>query len=216
MGVKGSTDIFMHDIDSVIAKIREKIDIENLQKILTLRNEVEEMHRENRLKINHSVMEFVIADYLIETGFDTRLESKVNGILADVYAEKGLGTIIVEVETGFVPPDNALSPLLYLRARIASKIVRYSNFANKFVLATPPYFILQIPACLTKPPRFRTDEEIEAIKRLCDLYYSNPQVSLEEIRNARLHAIYVVDVDNVKVREWEVNEYIGKASLWST
>ena len=206
----------MHDIDSVIAKIREKIDIENLQKILTLRNEVEEMHRENRLKINHSVMEFVIADYLIETGFDTRLESKVNGILADVYAEKGLGTIIVEVETGFVPPDNALSPLLYLRARIASKIVRYSNFANKFVLATPPYFILQIPACLTKPPRFRTDEEIEAIKRLCDLYYSNPQVSLEEIRNARLHAIYVVDVDNVKVREWEVNEYIGKASLWST
>jgi hypothetical protein len=216
MGVKGSTDIFMHDIDSVIAKIREKIDIENLQKILTLRNEVEEMHRENRLRINHSVMEFVIADYLIETGFDTRLESKVNGILADVYAEKGLGTIIVEVETGFVPPDNALSPLLYLRARIASKIVRYSNFANKFVLATPPYFILQIPACLTKPPRFRTDEEIEAIKRLCDLYYSNPQVSLEEIRNARLHAIYVVDVDNVKVREWEVNEYIGKASLWST
>ena len=206
----------MHDIDSVIAKIREKIDIENLQKILTLRNEVEEMHREDHVKINHSVMELVIANHLIEAGFNTNLEYKVNGISADVYAEKGLGTIIVEVETGFVPPDNALDPLLYLRARIASKIVRYSNFANKFILATPPYYILQIPACLTKPPRFRTNEEIEAIKRLCDLFYSNPQVNIEEIRNARLHAVYIVDVDNVTVREWEVNEYIGKASLWST
>lgn len=215
MGAKMSTDIFMHDIDS-LAKIREKIDIDNLQKIITLRNEIEQMHRENRVKINHSVMELVIAKHLIEAGFDTKLESGVDGISADVYAEKGLGTVIVEVETGFVPPDNALDPLIYLRARIASKIVRYSNFANKFVLATPPYYILQIPACLTKPPRFRTYEEIEAIKRLCDLYYSNPQVSVEGIRNARLHAVYVVDVDNVTVREWEVNEYIGKASLWST
>jgi hypothetical protein len=216
MGAYGSNDIFMQDIDSLIAKIRGKINIENLQKIKILRNQVELMHRDNLVKINHSIMELVIAKHLIETGFDTKLESKVNGISADIYAEKGLGAIIVEVETGFVPPENVLDPLQYLRARIASKIVRYSNFANKFVLATPPYHILQIPACLTKPPRFRTNEEIETIKLLCDLYYNKPQVSVEEIRNARLHAVYVVDVEKVVVREWEVNEYMGKASLWST
>jgi hypothetical protein len=216
MDERRSIGIFLYDLDSLIAKIHEKNDSENLQNILILRNEVEQMHRDNPVKINHSIMELVIAAHLIKAGFNTKLESRVDGILADVYAEKGLGTVIVEVETGFVPPENALDPLLYLRARIASKIVRYSNFANKFVLATPPYYILQIPACLTKPPRFRTNEEIETIKRLCDLYYSNPQVSVEDIKNARLHAVYVVDVDDVTVREWEVNEYIGKASLWST
>jgi len=211
-----SADIFMKDIDSLIAKIRNKINIENLPKIKILRDQIESMHRNNLVKINHSIMELVIAKHLIEAGFDTNLESRVNGISADIYAEKGLGTIIVEVETGFVPQENVLDPLQYLRARIASKIVRYSNYANKFVLAIPPYYILQIPACLTKPPRFRTNEEIESIKLLCDLYYNKPQVSLDEIRNARLHAVYVVDVEKVIVREWEVNEYMGKASLWST
>ncbi|MCX6642265.1 MAG: hypothetical protein NTV15_02615 [Candidatus Bathyarchaeota archaeon] len=137
MEAKRSIDIFRYDLDSLIAKIREKIDSENLQKILTLRNEVEKMHRDNRVQINHSIMELVIATHLVKAGFYTKLESRLDGISADVYAEKGLGTIIVEVETGFVPPENALDPLLYLRARIASKIVRYSNFANKFVLATP-------------------------------------------------------------------------------
>jgi len=53
------------------------------------------------------------------------------------------------------------------------------------------------------------------LKQLCDMYYSNPPVSLEEIRNARLHSVYVVDVDNTSIREWEVNEYMGKAALWA-
>jgi len=38
---------------------------------------------------------------------------------------------------------------------------------------------------------------------------------LEETRNARLHSIYTLDVDSVSVREWDVNEYMGKAALWS-
>ena len=74
---------------------------------------------------------------------------------------------------------------------------------------------MQIPPSLVKPPRFRTEEEINYIKTICDQYYSNPPVSLEEIRNARLHSIYVVDVDNTAIREWEVNEYMGKAALWN-
>jgi len=216
MGAKGSTDIFMRDIDSTITKIREKIEPIFIPKILDLRTQLEQMHRENRVKINHSVMELVTAKYLIENGFDVKLESGIDGVSADIYAEKGLGTLMVEVETGFVPPENALDPSVYLRVRITSKIVRYSSYASKFVIATPPYYILQIPPCLTKPPRFRTDDEVNTIKKLCDLYYSNPPVSLEEIRNARLHSIYVVDVDTVSLRELDVNEYMGKASLWTT
>jgi len=216
MGAKGSTEEFMRDVDSVVTKILEKLDQSYHPKTRVLRDDLERLHKQNRVKINHSVMELICATHLIKAGFDVQLETAVNGISTDVYAEKGLGSLMVEVETGFVPPDNAVDPLVYLRARAASKITRYSGYASKFVLATPPYYVLQIPPSLTKPPRFRTAEEIAAIKRLCDLYYSNPPVSVEEIRNARLHAIYVVDVDNVSVREWEVNEYMGKASLWGT
>jgi hypothetical protein len=216
MGAKGSTEEFMRDIDSVISKILERLDPNHRDQIRVLRDDLEAMHRQNRVKINHSVMELVCAAHLIEAGFDAKLETAVDGVSTDVYAEKGLGSLIVEAETGFVPPENAIDPLVYLRARTASKITRYSGYASKFVLATPPYYVLQIPPCLTKPPRFRTEEECSSIKRLCDLYYSNPPVSMEEIRNSRLHAIYVVDIDNVSVREWEVNEYMGKASLWGT
>ena len=216
MGAKGSTEEFMRDIDSVVSKILDKIDPSHRVPIRVLRDDLELMHRQNRIKINHSVMELVCAAHLIKAGFEVKLETAVNGVSTDVYAEKGLGSLMVEVETGFVPPENALDPLFYLRARAASKITRYSGHASKFVLATPPYYVLQIPPSLTKPPRFRTEEEIVLIKKLCDLYYTSPSVSVEEIRNARLHAIYVVDVDNVSLREWEVNEYIGKASLWST
>ncbi|MBN1683025.1 hypothetical protein JW865_05685 [Candidatus Bathyarchaeota archaeon] len=214
MGSKDATEVFMKDIDSVVQKILKSIDSQYISKIIELRNDLEKKHKENRIKINHSVMELICAAHLIESGFNVKIEEGVNGISVDVAAEKGLGTLMVELETGFVPPENAVDPLYYLKARVASKIVRYSGYSSKFVLGTPPYYILQIPPCLTKPPRFRTDEEILAIKKLCDLYYTHPPVTLEEIRNARLHSIFIVDVDNVTVKEWEVSEYLGKASLW--
>ncbi len=195
--------------------MREAFDGLKYDKMLALKDNLLDLSSRNLVKINHSVMELVTAKYLIENGFDVKLEHELNGVFCDVYAMKGYGSVIVEVETGFVPPENAVDPTTYLKARIASKITRYSGFANKFILATPPYYIMQIPPALTKPPRFRTDEEIASIKGLCDLYYTSPPVFLEEVRNARLHSIYAVDVDNVSVREWEVNEYLGKAALWN-
>jgi hypothetical protein len=206
---------FIDDIDVVVQKLDHQLDEEELEKIHKLRNDLFEMNRRNIVKINHSVMEIIIAKYLIQDGFDVNLEYLLNGISCDIYAKKGFGSLIVEVETGFVPPDHALDPITYLKARITSKITRYSAFANKFVLASTPYYIMQIPSSLTKPPRFRSDEEIAYMKSLCDLYYTNPPVSLEEIRNSRLHSIIIVDVDNVEVKEIEVNEYMGRTALWA-
>lgn len=205
----------MDDIDVVIDRFSGELSPEEEEKIMLLRKRLEELNDLNRVKINHSVMELICAKHLIKDGFNVDLEYTVNNVSTDVYAEKGYGSLIVEVETGFVPPDHALDPQTYLKARITSKITRYSGYANKFVLASIPYYIMQIPASLTKPPRFRNKEEIEMLKKLCDLYYSNPPVSLEEIRNARLHSIYVVDVDEAIIREWEINEYMGKAALWT-
>ena len=205
---------FIQDIDTVVNKIKHDLSTEEEKKIHQLRDELIDMHRRKIVKINHSVMELICAKFLVQNGFDVSLEYQVSELSTDLYATKGFGSLIVEVETGFVPPDHALDPIDYLKARIASKITRYSSYANKFVLAATPYYIMQIPPCLTKPPRFRTKEEISYVKKLCDQYYSNPPVNEEEIRNARLHSIYIVDVDNGVVREWEVNEYMGKASLW--
>jgi len=112
------------------------------------------------------------------------------------------------VETGFVPPEHALDPATYCKARIASKITRYGNHSEKFALGVPPYYILQIPPALTKPPRDRKSEELREIKSRCDLYYKNPPVSLDEVRNARLHTIYIIDVDGVVVREIDPGAYV--------
>jgi hypothetical protein len=154
-------------------------------------------------------MELVCAKQLILKGYDVDVEHPLEGgLTCDLYGMKGHGTLIVEVETGFVPPEHALDPAAYCKARIASKITRYGNHSEKFALGVPPYYILQIPPALTKPPRDREFEELREIKSRCDLYYKNPAVSLDEIRNARLHTIYVIDVDKVAVREIDPSAYV--------
>jgi len=154
-------------------------------------------------------MELVCAKHLILKGYEVDVEHPLEGgLTCDLHGVKGYGTLIVEVETGFVPPDHALDPATYCKARIASKITRYGNHSDKFVLSVPPYYILQIPPALTKPSRDRKPEELKKIKSRCDLYYKNPPVSLDEIKNARLHAIYVIDVDGVTVREVDPSTYV--------
>jgi hypothetical protein len=196
-------------------KIKPELEKNEYLQLCDLRDNLFKLQNANQVKINHSIMELICAKHLIQNGFHVELEHIIENVSCDIFASKGYGTALVEIETGFVSPENALDPNTYLKARVASKITRYSGFANKFILGTPPYYIMQIPPALTKPPRFRTDNEIAAIKKLCDLYYTNPPVTTEEIRNARLHSIYSVDVDNVSVYEWEVNEYLGKAAVWS-
>ncbi len=205
---------FKRDVETVFEKMRGELEENEYRKIVVIKDRLLQLRRLNKVKINHSVMELICAKHLIRKGFDVEIEHDLDRVSCDVYGEKGFGSVIIEVETGFVPPENAVDPTTYLKARIASKITRYSGVSNKFILATPPYYIMQIPPPLTKPPRFRTDEEITSIKGLCDQYYTNPPVSVEEIRNARLHSIVTVDVDRTQVTEREVNEYMGKASLW--
>jgi hypothetical protein len=69
-------------------------------------------------------MELICAKHLIQKGFDVEIEHDLDKVSCDVYGVKGFGSVIIEVETGFVPPENAVDPLTYLKARIASKITR--------------------------------------------------------------------------------------------
>jgi hypothetical protein len=143
------------------------------------------------------------------------IERPVDGLVCDLYGVKGLGSHIVEVETGFIPPRHALNPAKYRKSRIASKIIRYGNHSDKFALGVPPYYLLQIPDILVKPPRDRTSKDLKYLKTLCDLYYKNPPVSLDEIRNARIHTIYIIDVDGITIREVNPATYLKKRGSFS-
>ncbi len=156
-------------------------------------------------------MELVCAKHLILKGYEVQIEFPLNEILTcDLYSIKGYGNLVVEVETGFIPPDQALFPLTYISARLASKIIRYSSFAGKFALGMPPHYILPLPKALAKPPRKRTEEDINQIKNLCDRYYRNPPVTKEEISNARIHEIYLIDVDRTRVQEIDPEGYVNR------
>jgi hypothetical protein len=167
-----------------------------------------ELYMRNLVKINHSAMELVCAKHLIRYGYKVDVEKLLTDILiCDVYAEKGDGAAIVEIETGFIPPEHALDPLSYYAARIASKIARYSKYANQFVLATPPVSVLPIPALFRRPPRDRRPSEIKKVKVLCDKYYKNPPVTEDEILNGRLHITYIINIDAGKVVEMDIDSY---------
>ncbi len=203
---------FEQDLTTLLTRLGWDAPLETVSKLNALKDWLVELQRQNVVKINHSVMELVCAKYLIEKGYDIQLEYQLNELLTcDLYGIKGMGNVIVEIETGFIPPENALAPLTYTSARIASKIIRYSSFAGKFALGVPPHYILPFSRTLSKPPRNRTDQEIEQIKNLVDAYYQKPPLTLHEIRNARIQEIYIIDVDRAKVQEIDPEAYLKRA-----
>src|SRR3972149_9357654 len=207
-----SREKFEQDLTAIVSRRTVGVEKEVENKLNILRDWLESLHRENVVKINHSVMELVCAKYLILKGYVVQVEYPLNELLTcDLYTVKGYGNLIVEIETGFIPPEYALFPLTYTSARLASKIIRYSSFAGKFALGVPPHYILPFPRALAKPPRRRTPEEVNAVKKLCDRYYQNPPVTEEEIRNARIQEIYIIDVDQTKVHEIDPETYMKRA-----
>ena len=195
-------------MENLVEKIGIGVSTEIREGIEKLKDRLIELSQRGLVKINHSVMELVCAKHLMLKGYEVDVEHDLGGgLVCDVYAVRGDGTLAVEIETGFVPPDNALDPEQYCRARVASKITRYSVKVDKFGLGIPPYYILQIPPVLAKPPRFRSMNEVEEVKKLCDLYYKNPPVSIEEVKNARLHTVYVIDVASDIVSEIDPELY---------
>jgi hypothetical protein len=206
---------FNRDLEILLARLNSDTDEEAQKKLFALKDKLVRLHEENVVKINHSVMELVCAKHLILKGYEVDIERPVDGLVCDLYGVKGLGSHIVEVETGFIPPRHALNPAKYRKSRIASKIIRYGNHSEKFALGVPPYYLLQIPDILVKPPRDRTSKDLKYLKTLCDLYYKNPPVSLAEIRNARIHTIYIIDVDEITIKEVDPSTYLKKRDIFS-
>ena len=199
---------FTADVTNLAAKMTVGESEEIIMRMDFVKSRLIELYKRNIVKINHSAMELVCARHLIRYDYAVDVERQLNDILiCDLYATKGDGEAIVEIETGFIPPEHALDPLSYYSARVASKIARYSKFANQFVLATPPVSVLPIPKIFRRPPRDRGRDEINRVKDLCDRYYRNPPVSFNEILNSHLHMIYIINVDQGKVTEMDIDSY---------
>ncbi len=171
------------------------------------------LYKKNLVKINHSALELVCARSLIKQGYEVKVEHRLDKYLVcDVMGERGDGAVIVEIETGFIPPEAALEPSAYARSRIASKIARYSRFAGKFALGTTPSYVLDLPEFFVKPPRARSLDEAAKIKTLTDVRYNKPPISIDELMNARLHMIFLIDVDSTNTRELDPETYERRAS----
>ena len=200
---------FRDDVYEVTEKLSRHLQENDVPKLNYVRQRLIEMYQENLVKINHSVLELICASHLISRGYLVDIEKSVSDILVcDIFAEKEGGTTIIEIETGFTPPDHALDTIDYYTARIVSKIARYSQHCSKFSLATPVIGVLPIPKIFLIPPNSRDKKEIEKAQSLCNRFYKNPPIQYEEILNAKLHSVYLIHTDKGFSKELDPPSYM--------
>lgn len=204
-----------------------------MHQLTEIRDHLVELNRKRLVKINHSVMQLLCAKHLIEQGYEVKSEHPLVGgqLIADLFAVRDrepelehdienvmiserLGlpvekeALVVEIETGYVPPKAALYPTHYRQTRIAAKIARYCRYSHRFGLATPNYHVLQIPGILLKPPALRNMDEILQMKKECDLYYKSPPILLEALAMSEIDNIYIINVDHANVIQIPPNIYL--------
>ncbi len=200
---------FRNDVYEVTDRLSENLSEKDLPKLNYVRHQLIEMYQKNLVKINHSVLELICASNLIARGYAVEVEKQVSDILVcDIFAKKGGGNTIIEIETGFTPPDHAMDTIDYYTARIMSKIARYSQFCTKFSLATPVIGLIPIPKIFLLPPNARKDSEVKKVKTLCDRYYKNPPIEYDDILNAHLHSIYLINIDKNFAKELDPQGYV--------
>ncbi len=200
---------FRNDVYEITETLSRNLDENDQPKLNYVRQKLIELYEQNLVKINHSVLELICAANLIKHGYSVDVEKRISDILVcDIFAKKGDGTTIIEIETGFTPPEHALDTVDYYIARIISKIARYSKFCSKFSLATPVIGILPIPKLFLEPPNSRDKNKISRIKSFCDMYYKNPPIEFDDILNAHLHSIYLINIDKGFAKELDPNGYL--------
>jgi len=203
---------FRADLYELATKACANDDEDVRSKVFQVAEILVEMYRKNMAKINHSALELVCARSLIKQGYEVKVEHQLDKTLVcDVMGTRGDGPLIVEIETGFIPPEEALDPSTYARSRIASKIARYSRFAGKFALGTTPSYLLDLPQFFVKPPRARSIAEATRIKALTDVRYNKPSISVNDLLHARVQMIFLIDVDSASTQEVDPETYVAVA-----
>lgn len=150
------------------------------------------------LNINHTTLQLVLASYLISKGYRVYVEVEVQGGVLDIYAIKETD-IGIEVETGYVPPDNAKYAEDFLMGRLALKTARYSNTASKFYIAVPSFYLPPIPKELLKDPNERSEEENKQLMRLIRKYSKTPDITLSDVKSGKIDGIITINTKSLKI-----------------
>lgn len=200
---------FQDDVYSITELLSKQLSPDLVPKLNFVRQNLIEFYKKNLVKINHSVLELICASELISQGFSVDVEKSISNVLVcDLFGKKADETSIVEIETGFTPPEHALDTVDYYAARIVSKIARYSKHCKNFSLATPVVNILPISDIFLIPPASRNLDDVTKLKRLCDRFYKNPQIKLDDIQNAQIDSIYLINTDKGFAKQMEPELYI--------
>ena len=200
---------FQDDVYAITELLSKNLSPDLMPKLNSVRQNLIESYKKNLVKINHSVLELICAAELISHGFTVDVEKSISDILVcDLFGKKGDGTAIIEIETGFTPPEHALDTVDYYAARIISKIARYSKYCGKFSLATPVVNILPISEIFLLPPNARNIDDVKKLKKLCDRFYKNPKINLEDIQNAHIHSVYLINTDKGFAKELDPELYL--------
>jgi len=199
---------FRDDVYDITNRLTPQLQKDDVPKLNYVRQRLIDLYQQNLVKINHSVLELICAANLVAKGYTVDVEKQLaNSLVCDVYAKKGDSVIIIEIETGFTPPEHALDTISYYVSRIVSKISRYSKYCNEFSLATPIIGILPIHKLFLNPPTLRPESEIRKIKTACDVFYKNPPIEHDDILNARLNSIYLINIDKGLAKEIDPVSY---------
>ena len=201
---------FRDDVFKITDQLSERLTEEQIKKLSFVRGRLVELYQQNLVKINHSVLEIICASELIRHGYLVNVEERLSDILVcDIFATKGGGSIIIEIETGFTPPAHALNTVDYYAARIMSKIARYSKYCSKFCLATPVVGVLPIPSIFLIPPLARNLNDVKKNQVICNRFYRNPAIEFDSILNAHLHSIYLINTDKVFAKQLDPQNYVN-------
>jgi len=200
---------FCDDVFKITDQLSERLTDEQIKKLSFVRGRLVELYQQNLVKINHSVLEIICASELIRQGYLVNVEERLSDILVcDIFATKGGGSIIIEIETGFTPPAHALNTVDYYAARIMSKIARYSKYCSKFCLATPVVGVLPIPSIFLIPPLARNLNDVKKNQVICNRFYKNPAIEFDSILNAHLHSIYLINTDKMFAKQLDPQNYV--------
>jgi hypothetical protein len=199
---------FKDDVYVITDRLATSLQKDDVPKLNYVRQRLIDLYQQNLVKINHSVLELICAANLISNGCIVDVEKPLtNSLVCDIYAKKDDQISIIEIETGFTPPEHALDTIDYYTSRIVSKVARYSKYCTKFSLATPVIGLLPINRIFLNQSALRPENEIKKVKSLCDRFYKNPPIAYDDIANAKLNSVYLINIDKNFAKEIDPNAY---------
>jgi len=224
---------FAHDMDVLLDQLEPSTKLGTMSQLSPICDRLIELNKKRLVKINHSILQVICAKHLIEQDYSVKVEHPLLGgqLMADLFATRkkepeieydiesvliserlglpeDIEALVVEVETGYVPPKAALYPVKYRVTRMAAKIARYCRYSHRFGMATPNYHVLQIPRILMMPPEHRNQKKLERLKEKCDEFYHNPPILLDSLVMSEVDSVYIINVDYVTITEISPEKYL--------